>query len=82
MYMTECVYQLWVSQEDGRRQSKTGTVICPVTEAQALINKFKRGDLWEFTDVDLFTLTKGQRVQTCSCSFKVYDKRFAPRCGY
>lgn len=38
--MKEHMYQQRVSLEDGRRQTKTGTVIGPAAEEQVLINKF------------------------------------------
>lgn len=42
--MMECIYWWWISLEGGRRQLRTGTIECPVAEARALINKFKKGD--------------------------------------
>lgn len=38
----ECVYRWWVNLESGRMAPKPGRAICPIAEAQALLNELKR----------------------------------------
>ena len=71
VYTTECMYCCWVSLENGKTTSKTGTVICPVAEAQALLKLIKRGNCQDPKTWAYSTLSEGREfefillVQSC-----------------